>query len=329
MDLFDRIYKLHALFNTSRYPLPRSKLQSELECSRATVCRIIARMRDYLGAPIITDPGGRGYSYAAGQKHTYELPGLWFNASELHALLACQRLLTQVQPGLLGPELAPFQARLEKILRARRAAGKGIGHRVRLLGQSYRRVDNAVFRLIADALLKRRRLRLTYHSRSRNQTTHRTVSSQRLIHYRDNWYLDAWDHGKRALRSFALERIREAKSLKAKALDISEKKLDGYFASAYGIFAGEPRHTAILRFSPERSRWVAEEIWHPAQKGRFEKGRYILEVPYGDSRELVMDILKHGSHVEVLAPADLRQKVIQELKRSIRLHKDISRSRTK
>lgn len=318
MDLFDRIYKLHGLFAAAHYPLPRSKLQTELECSRATVCRIIARMRDYLGAPIISDPGGRGYCYAADQKQAYELPGLWFNASELHALLACQRLLTQVQPGLLEPHLAPLQARVEKILRSRRAVSRGLGNRVRLLGQTSRQADSAIFRSAADSLLRRKRLQLTYHSRSRNQITRRTVSPQRLIHYRDNWYLDAWDHGKQALRSFALERIRQAKPLQAKARNIPDKQLDDYFASAYGIFAGKPKHTAVLRFSAERSRWVAEETWHPAQKGRFEKGRYILEVPYGDSRELVMDILKHGSHVDVLGPASLRKEVTEEIKRALK-----------
>lgn len=318
MDLFDRVFKLHTLFSTSHYPLARSKLQTELECSRATVCRLIARMRDYLGAPIVSDPGGRGYCYAVDQKQAYELPGLWFNASELHALLACQRLLVQVQPGLLEPHLAPLQARLENILRSRRAGNRNVGNRVRLLGQTNRQVDSAIFRWVSDALLRRKRLQLTYHSRSRNQITHRTVSPQRLIHYRDNWYLDAWDHGKQALRSFALERIQEAKPLKAKARNISDKQLNDYFASAYGIFAGKPKHTAVLRFSAERSRWVAEETWHPAQKGRFEKGRYILEAPYGDCRELVMDILKHGSHVEVLAPAALRQEVIGEMKRALK-----------
>jgi predicted DNA-binding transcriptional regulator YafY len=40
-------------------------------------------------------------------------------------------------------------------------------------------------------------------------------------------------------------------------------------------------------------------------------GNYVLEVPYSDTRELVMDILKHGPHVEVLAPEKLRQEVVE------------------
>lgn len=318
MDLFDRVFKLHGLLSSSRYPVSRAKIQTELECSRATVNRIIRKMKDYLGAPIAYDRAGQGYSYSPGGEHLYELPGLWFNASELHALLASQRLLAGVQPGLLEEHLAPLSDRIEHILRVRRAGGQDISLRVRLLGQSCRRVNNAMFCKVADALLKRKRLRLTYHSRFRNQTTRRTVSPQRLVHYRDNWYLDAWDHGKRALRSFALERIREAGTLKARANNIPDKQLDDYFVPAYGIFAGPPKHTARLRFSAERSRWVAEEIWHPAQKGRFEKGCYVLEVPYSDSRELVMDILKHGPHVEVLGPALLRREVVGQMEQALK-----------
>src|SRR3972149_5809129 len=40
--------------------------------------------------------------------------------------------------------------------------------------------------------------------------------------------------------------------------------------------------TAVLRFTPERARWVAEELWHPQQKGRMENGCYILQIPYSD-----------------------------------------------
>lgn len=57
-------------------------------------------------------------------------------------------------------------------------------------------------------------------------------------------------------------------------------------------------------------RWVGSEIWHPEQRASFDKvGRYILELPYYDDRELLREILKHGSDVEGLAPAELRSKV--------------------
>ena len=98
------------------------------------------------------------------------------------------------------------------------------------------------------------------------------------------------------------------------ALDVPEAKLDEHFAAAYGIFAGSPKQIAVLRFTAERARWVADEQWHPRQAGRFlDDGRYELEVPYSDPRELVMDILRHGPDVEVIAPPELRAMVAERL----------------
>jgi predicted DNA-binding transcriptional regulator YafY len=66
----------------------------------------------------------------------------------------------------------------------------------------------------------------------------------------------------------------------------------------------------MLRFAGERARWGASEVWHPEQRGKLEPiGRYTLEVPYRDDRELVLEILKHAGAVEVLEPQDLREKV--------------------
>lgn len=61
---------------------------------------------------------------------------------------------------------------------------------------------------------------------------------------------------------------------------------------------------------PERARWVAHEEWHPEQRGAFERdGSYLLEFPFYNDTELVMDILRHGAEVEVVAPAALRTAV--------------------
>ncbi|MBN1595013.1 WYL domain-containing transcriptional regulator [candidate division FCPU426 bacterium] len=309
MDLFDRIFKLHQILSQSHYPVSRIKLQTQLECSRATVNRCLDDLKDYLHAPVEYNRKAGGYQYAKDRKAAYELPGLWFNASELRALLALQQLLSDIQPGLLEAHLAPFKKRIEQILCSKRAGTGRAGKCIRFLGMASRPAEADTFRTVANALLKYRRLRITYHSRSRNATTVRAVSPQRLVHYRSNWYLDAWDHRKRALRSFALERIKQADPVKQPAKKIPASRLDAYFAAGYGIFAGKPKNIAVLKFSAERARWVAEEKWHPRQKGRFESGCYILEVPYSDHRELVMDILKHAPHVEVLAPGSLKKEI--------------------
>ena len=317
MDLFDRIYELDRILRRARTPVSRAALQERLECSRATVGRIIGEARDCLGAPIEYDRRAGGYRYASSEDGPFELPGLWFNASELYALLAAHQLLANAQPGLLEGDLAPLLARIERILAAR---GLGRGEkvrRIRILRMAARRVDHGHFRTVAGALVGRRRLDLHYHGRVRDELTRRQVSPLRLTHYRDNWYLDAWDHGARALRSFSVDRIRRARATDAAAHEIPDAELDAHFASAYGIFAGRPRHTAVLRFSARSARWVADETWHPQQRGRFEDGHYFLEIPYADSRELVGDILRHGPDVVVVSPPALREEVSRHLEAAL------------
>ncbi len=137
------------------------------------------------------------------------------------------------------------------------------------------------------------------------------------MHYRGNWYLDAWCHSKEALRSFAVDRIRKSAPIDEAALNIGEAELNEYFATSYGIFGGKPVHTAVLRFSSQATRWVADEQWHPDQQGIWlGDGGYELRIPYGDPRELIMDILKYGFEVEVVAPDGLRREVAERLKRA-------------
>jgi predicted DNA-binding transcriptional regulator YafY len=135
------------------------------------------------------------------------------------------------------------------------------------------------------------------------------------VHYRDNWYLDAWCHLRNDLRSFAVDAIREAVLKEIPAKEVRETELDEYLGSGYGIFAGRNVEWATLKFTPEAARWVSAQNWHPKQRVRVERdGSYILELPYSEDRELVMEILKYGADVEVLAPPQLRKRVADSLR---------------
>jgi proteasome accessory factor C len=318
VDKFDRIYHLHRLLEGRRTPLPLDEIMSELECSEPTAYRLIGAMRDFLDAPIEYDRERGGYRYAQStDEGPYQLPGLWFSAKELEALLVLQRLLSSLEPGLLGEQLAPLSRRLERLMQHKRLRLGEAAHRIRIVSLAARAVG-PTFRTVAGATLQRQKLRLRYHSRGKDELTERTVSPQRLVHYRDNWYLDAWDDLREALRTFSIDRIRAAEQLKEPAVDVPAQRLDEYFASAYGIFSGKANKIAVLRFSPLRARWVADERWHPQQVGRFEiDGSYVLEIPYRESRELVMDVLRYGADVEVIAPHALRAQVKEALEAAV------------
>jgi proteasome accessory factor C len=141
----------------------------------------------------------------------------------------------------------------------------------------------------------------------------REISPQRLVHYRDNWYVDAFCHKRQGLRTFAVDAIEQATVLDKDAKDVSDESLDRHFASGYGIFAGSDTQEAVLLFNATRARWVRHETWHPRQDGKLQlDGSYLLKFPYSREPELVMDILKYGADVEVLSPDSLRNAVADQ-----------------
>jgi len=306
VDRYERILSLHRILKAARYPVTLKRLMDELGCSRATLYRDIAFLRDGLGAPIEGEGEG-SFRYHEKEAEKFELPGLWLNSDELHALLAAHQLLDRTGPGVLSTAVAPLKARIESLL-AEQAGGKRWPvERVRVIASGVRKRDEASFRQVATAVLERKQLSFDYLARSTNQPTHRSVSPQRLTHYRDNWYLDAFDHDRDALRSFSVDRITAAKVLDDAARDVPDADLDQHLASSYGIFSGTPKGTATIVFSAKAARWVADEHWHSKQEGRFlPDGRYELRLPYSNAKELLMDVLRYGADAQVTEPASLR-----------------------
>jgi predicted DNA-binding transcriptional regulator YafY len=307
MDRYERIIGLHRILQAARRPVTVARLQDELGCSRATVYRDLAFLRDALMAPVVGD-GEAGFRYDASEGNRFELPGLWLNSEELHALLAAQQLLSRSGGGMLSNALAPLQQRIEKLLDEHSGGKRWPVERVRVIPHRTRRMDEHAFRSVCSAVLERKQLSFEYRARSTDEKTRRTVSPQRITHYRDNWYLDAWDHDRDALRSFSVDRISSARMLDADARDIAETQLDEHLAGSYGIFSGPPKGWATIVFSAKSARWVADERWHSQQQGRYlSDGRYELKVPYSTSRELLMDVLHYGSDAEIIEPPSLRE----------------------
>jgi len=306
MDRYERILTLHRILKSARYPVTVARLQEELECSRATVYRDLAFLRDGLMAPVVGD-GEAGFRYDTAEADRFELPGLWLTSNELHALLAAQQLLSRSSGGVLSGALAPLQSRIEKLLAEHASGERWPIERVRVIPHRGRRMDEHAFRCVCSAVLQRRQLAFDYRARSTDEATRRTVSPQRVIHYRDNWYLDAWDHGREALRSFSVDRISNARVLEEKARDIPDEELDRELTGGYGIFSGQPKGVATIVFSEKAARWVADEHWHSQQQGRrLPDGRYELKVPYSAARELLMDVLHYGADAEIVDPPSLR-----------------------
>ena len=315
MDKMERLFKLRGLFDGRRSPITLATLAERMECSPATAKRAIRELRSLFEAPLVYDKAHGGYRYAPiDGKSRVELPGLWFGADELAALVTLREVLARLEPGVLGEALAPLTRRLERLLSNRSLGLTEAARRIRLISQQARSPGPS-FGTVAEAVLSRRVLAFRYASRADDRVSDRTVSPQRLTRYRSCWYLDAWCHDREGLRTFSLECIDGARTQSERARQIPDADLDAHYADAYGIFAGPATQTAVLRVARRRARWVADENWHPRQSGSFSAdGSYELRVPYGRPDELILDISRLGPDIEVIGPAELRKDVAKRLR---------------
>ena len=308
MSKVERLYHLHNILKQRRTPISRQDLMERLECSQATLYRLVGELRDFLGAPIEQDQDNRGFYYDRSYEQPFELPGIWISPGELQALLTARQVLGNVQPGLLEGELESLQGRITSLLQQKGVEPEGGDSRIHIQHVAGRAVPARMFQDVLGALFQRQRLKIRYHGRRRDEESERVVSPQRLTQYRNSWYLDAWCHQAEGLRSFALERVREQTLVDEPAREVKPGELAAHFDQSYGIFSGPAEFLAELRFTPEMARWIAEENWHPDQQGSFEAdGSWLLKLPFSNSRELVMDVLRYGPDVEVIGPDFLRE----------------------
>ena len=313
MDRTERFYRIQQLLER-RLSVSSDDFKNELQISRATLHRDIEYLRDRLAMPIVWDAAIRAYRLKRSDSgdQRFHLPGFWLNTSEISGLVALGELVDQVDPsGVIGAHVKPLRDRLAEILASIGVKPGEFGRRVRLISLGNRMGVQGFFPAVAHATLTRRRIVIDYYIRGRDEQLKREVSPQRIVHYRQNWYLDAWCHLRNGLRTFALDAMHGVEETDVPALEVPDPELDEFFSKGYGMFSGEHAvQWAVLRFSPARARWVANECWHLQQEGEFTSlGEYLLRVPYTMDDELIGDILPHGAEVEVMSPPELRAKV--------------------
>jgi predicted DNA-binding transcriptional regulator YafY len=321
MSRTERFYRIELLIK-ARGGVSFDTLRSELEVSPATLKRDLQYLRDRMDAPIVYDRFDNVYRFddtmlghgaGAAPSSTHQLPGVWFSESEIHALLTMHQLIEGLDAGgVLGRHLQPLLDKLHGMLGANESQSRELMKRVKIASPARRPVPSRWFEGVGSALLKRRRIDLLYYTRTRRAESRREVSPQRLIHYRNTWYLDAWCHASDGLRRFALDAVRSAKMLDSRAKDVAMKTVQAELDGGYGIFSGKALQWATLAFDADAAQWVAQEEWHPDQRlAPQPDGSLQMRLPYADATELAMDLLRHGPHVKVLAPAPLARLVAE------------------
>ena len=296
-----------------------TRLAEQFELSTKTAHRSIDYFRDRLQAPLEYDESRKGYFYT---DLSFQIPITRVSQDELLALLISRKLITEASAGSLGDELGHISARLGSLLAA---SLPGKAHPEEAFSFRWKGInptDPLIFQNVTAALIQGRLLSFCYYSPTSSACTMRTVEPHHMVNYLGTWHLIAFCQLRNEWRDFVLGRMTICK-IEAEEFAIRPKQeWQPFLEDTFGIFQNKQSFNVKLKFSPERSRWIRGEVWHEGQTEELlEDGSLLLTIPVSHETEIMMEILKHGSHVEVLEPEWLREKVAEELSAAVSRYK--------
>ena len=316
-NIYERFIWFDSQARAKKYPNTTS-LSKQFEISTKTAQRDIDFMRDRLYSPLEYDVSRKGYYYG---DDTFTLPMVYLSSGELPSLLIARKILQDLSGGYLGHDISSILEKITNVLNKHMARGDQMDDVFSFQLVGYSPAPEAVFKDVLEACLKKRQLRFTYYSPVRDERSTRTVDPYHLFDYMGTWHLIAYCHLRGSVRDFALGRITDVTVLNETFTKPPDFSMKDFFESSFGIYKGKSLKEVTLRFSPLKSRWIREQIWHRDQKMKFlGDGSLELTFPVADFSEIKMEILKHGAMVEVIKPKSLRDLIKAEAEKITRIY---------
>lgn len=311
-NIYERFLWFDQKVRTTRYP-NATRLSAEFEISLKTAQRDIEFMRDRLNCPLLYEKSRKGYYY---EDDTFSLPSIYISSGELTALLITRKMLQGISAEYIGGELSQLIDKITSILQKHVTEEGSIDDAVSIQLIGYTTPSEDIFKAVLEGCLKRKSLSFAYYSPVSDEKTVRTADPYHLFNYMGTWHLIGYCHLRQGLRDFNLSRITDARILDETFSLKCGFNLREYFDSAFGLYKGSEKEEVVLRFTPEKAKWVKDQVWHRDQKKKsLPDGSLELSFPVANFAEVAMEILKHGSGVEVIEPEGLRLLIKSEAKK--------------
>ena len=316
-NIYERFVWFDHQVRARKFPNATS-LAEQFEISAKTAQRDIDFMRDRLLCPLHYDSSQKGYYY---DDETFSLPMVYLSSEELSSLLIARKMLQDISGGYIGEEISSIVDKITNVLSKHMSMGDRIDDTFSFQLIEYSPVPDTVFKVILEGCLKQNCLSFTYYSPVREEKSLRTVDPYHLFNYMGSWHLIGYCRLRKEIRDFALSRVSEAKVLTESFKIPADFDFKKYFLSTFGLYKGKTTKEVTLRFTPEKSKWIKDQIWHKDQKVKYLKdGSLELSFPVSDFSEIKREILKHGDMVEVAKPKDLRDLIKTEAQNILKIY---------
>ena len=302
----ERMLRIHQLLQSGEFPNATS-LAREIEVTTKTIHRDLEFMRDRLNLPLAFDRARNGYHYTA---EVSAFPTMQITEGEIFALVVAEKALqqyrgTSFEKPLLSALRKMQQALPDTISLNLADIEKTISFRTRAEPV----LNLEIFETLAQAVAQRQQLELLYRKPGAAAEP-RLVDAYHLANINGEWYLFAYDHARKDLRTFVPARIQSVKPT-GKTFERTQKfSLEKRLRDSFGVHAGEGEFEVVIRFNARAADYIREKKWHPSQTLRDLKGGGAeLKMKLSSLAEVSRWVLSWGGDAEVLKPKELVESV--------------------
>lgn len=300
-------------------PVTAPLVAREFGCGVRTAYRDFDFLRDAWRTPMEFDRAGGSFRLT---EPSAPMPPIELSQGELVALYFAEKVLEQYRGTPWERDLAAAFRKIQELL----------PEKVRVLPdrvQSFLSLDLGplpqgdpeVFRDVARGVTLGKRISIRYRSLSSGATTDRIVDPYRIFNLRGAWYLAGWDKRRRAVRDFALHRIRRVTVLDETFTPEPGFSFKKYMANAFSIEKGGRLASVAIRFGPRQARWIRERPWHRSARIQdLIDGACVLRMRVKITSELKRWVMQFGEEAEVLSPPSLRREIARGLTTAAQLY---------
>ena len=300
--------RIHQALQAGGFP-NASKLAGEIEVSTKTIHRDFEFMRDRLNLPVEFDASRKGYFYDG---EVSSFPTMQITEGEIFALVVAEKALQQYRGTSFEKPLLSAIKKMQQALPDTISLNfADIGQTISFRTRAEPILNLEIFDVLARAVAERRQLELLYRKPGQKAEM-RLVDPYHLANINGEWFLFAFDHARKDIRTFAPARIQSARPT-GETFERSQKfSLEKRLRDSFGVHSGEGKFEVVIRFAPQAADYIREKKWHPSQSLRgFKNGAVELKMNLSSLAEVKRWVLSWGGDAKVLQPPELADAVRQ------------------
>ena len=299
----ERMLRIHQAVQSGSYP-NASTLAKELEVSTKSVHRDIEFMRDRLNLPLEYEDARFGYYYT---QEVSSFPTLQITEGELFALLVAEKALQQYRgTNFERPLLSAFKkmaASLPDPVSLNLADWEQTIS-FRMSAESILNLE--IFEALAKAAAQKKQITLTYRKPGQPKPEERVVDPYHLANINGEWFLFAYDHLRKDIRTFVPARIQTVQHTGRSFVRPQKFSVEKTLRDSFGVHSGRETFEVVIRFNASAATYIREKRWHPSQEVReLKKGGLELRLRLSSLGEIERWILGWGANAVVLRPPEL------------------------